>query len=52
MTPHRILEQLGVYVHPGFLTADECQRLCAAIDLRESHPALVYSPESPGRGTG
>ena len=47
MTPHRILEQLGVYVQPGFLTADECQRLCAAIDLRESHPALVYSPESP-----
>ena len=47
MTPHRILDQLGVYVHPGFLTSVECKRLCAAIDLRESHPAVVYSPETP-----
>ena len=46
MTPHRVLEQLGVYLHPDFLTADECKKLCAEIDMRESHRAKVYAPEA------
>jgi predicted 2-oxoglutarate/Fe(II)-dependent dioxygenase YbiX len=46
MTPNRVLEQLGIYLHPGFVSADECEKLRSAIDSNESRPAALYRPGS------